>query len=283
MECAFYAGKRLIGAGKKVCFDFEDWYSRDYLIPSRPVGLLMSLEKFALENGLFCTTTSKVMAQELKNVYGISKEITVIYNGFSMDELVECPETTQIVQADTNTKIIWFSRTIGPGRGIELFLKTLLVCENPVELHLLGKMKEGYKEFLEKEFTLLRQHKLVIHPFMPHAQILSFISQFQIGLAIEENINDNKKLTVSNKLLQYLQSGIAVIASNTKGQQEVAHYFPETVMVVDTKHPGLLLKAIDLLANKGRKYKEEQIDTFNKIFSWESQETKLNELLKKNL
>ena len=40
LECAFFVGRELVKAGKKVSFDFEDWYSRDYLVPERPVKLL---------------------------------------------------------------------------------------------------------------------------------------------------------------------------------------------------------------------------------------------------
>ena len=81
---------------------------------------------------------------------------------------------------------------------------------------------------------------------MPHDKLLSFISQFQIGLAIEENINDNKTLTISNKILQYLQAGLFVLASDTKGQTEVADFFPSTVIIVDINKPVQLVNAINL-------------------------------------
>ena len=281
LECAFYAGKKLTEAGKRVSFDFEDWYSRDYLIPSRPVRLLESLEKFALKNGLFCTTTSKAMAQALKDAYKVNKEITVIYNGFSMEESIERKEIQQDHNDHPYTKIAWFSRTIGPGRGLEYLLRELALYGQPVELHLLGEMRKGFKEVLETGFEKLKNHSLVIHDFMPHDQLPAFLAQFEMGLAIEENVNDNKKLTVSNKMLQYLQAGIPVIATNTKGQQEVAAYFPETVEIVDTQQPGMLGIAIDSLVKKNNNFKEVEADTFNKIFSWEAQEVKLAALLEK--
>jgi glycosyltransferase involved in cell wall biosynthesis len=283
LECAFYAGKQLLKAGKKVCFDFEDWYSRDYLIPSRPVGLLKSLEKFALNNGLFCTAASKAMAGALIDTYNIKKDVTVIYNGFPIDEAVEKDRKQHYTNANEHPKLIWFSRTIGPGRGIEFLIQALALYHRPVELHVLGKMRKGFKEVLETGFKELKNHTLVIHGFMPHNRLQAFIAQFDIGLAIEENINDNKMLTVSNKMLQYLQAGIPVIASDTKGQQEVAAYFPGTVRIIDIEKPGMLGDAIDSLANKSNSYKEEQADTFNKVFSWEAQESKLTDLLEKHL
>jgi hypothetical protein len=51
-EFGIVIGKELIRKGAKVAYDIEDWYSNDYLVPERPVALLKSLEKFALEHGV---------------------------------------------------------------------------------------------------------------------------------------------------------------------------------------------------------------------------------------
>src|SRR5690606_14479662 len=63
VECGLYVGEKLIKAGKKVAFDIEDWYSRDYLNDTRPVILLKKLEAFALNQGVYCTCPSYAMAK----------------------------------------------------------------------------------------------------------------------------------------------------------------------------------------------------------------------------
>ena len=282
LECAFFAGRELIKAGKKVSFDFEDWYSRDYLVPERPVKLLEELEKFALQFGLFCTAASGSMVMALKKYYKSTQEITVIYNGFSAQELIRIEPAPQSANGPhpQPIKLLWFSRTIGPNRGIEFLLKALNVCEVPVELHLLGTMAEGYGAFLADAFPNRKGHQLVIHPFIPHFQLMPFIAKFKIGLAIEENLNDNKKLTISNKILQYLQSGLLVIASDTKGQREVADFFPDSVCIIDIEKPLELVNAIRLLSERPPVDEREQ---YQQIFSWEAQEGKLIDLIKKHL
>lgn len=281
LECAFWVGRKLIKYGKKVAYDFEDWYSRDYLVPERPVKLLEKLEHFALHNGLFCTAASQSMTAALNTTYKPVKEITIIYNGFTVNKQVE-PTSLQ-KKTSSPTKLLWFSRTIGPNRGIEYLLNALVVFKKPVELHLLGYMDEGYEHTLKSRFKNLQYHTLVLHPFMPHNQLENFISQFNLGLAIEENINDNKNLTISNKMLQYLQAGIPVLASNTEGQKEVASYFPNSVKIVEINNTQQWEEAIDLLCKIEGVKLEEQQHNFEKIFSWEAQEVKLNKLLKKYL
>lgn len=282
LECAFYVGRDLIKVGKKVSFDFEDWYSRDYLVPARPVKLLETIEKYAIHNGLFCTAASNSMAIALRDCNDSKNILTVIYNGFSTNS----KRLQRNLSSDNNNnkiKLLWFSRTIGAGRGLELLLKALWVCNVGIELHLLGEMKAGYLDFLESEFANQPLHHLVIHPFMPHAQLDDFIGQFKIGLAIEEDINDNKRLTVSNKILQYLQAGLMVLASDTKGQREVAELFPNAVTIVDINDSVALADGIVQLSKKDAINIRQQKEKFESIFSWEAQEIKLNSLIEKHL
>ncbi len=277
LECAFFVGRELLKAGKKVSFDFEDWYSHDYLVPERPVKLLEQIEKYALENGLFCTAASSSMANALKNYYNVNNEITVIYNGFPKDEAINFNAYKSFEEnAIAPLKLLWFSRTIGPDRGIEFLLNALKDCQLPIELHLLGDMAKGYNQFLENIFPYNKGHLLKIHAFMQHSKLLGFLAQFKIGLAIEENVNDNKQLTITNKILQYLQAGLLVIASNTKGQREVAEYFSESVKIVDLNDKQSIVNAIKLYS---KKEKINQQNQFESIFSWEAQEEKLLKII----
>jgi glycosyltransferase involved in cell wall biosynthesis len=278
LECAFYTGRKLVKAGKKVSFDFEDWYSHDYLVPGRPVSLLEKLEKFALKNGAFCTAASGAMAEALQEYYHIKTPVTVVYNGFPAAEVPLAVKPIELGDA-THVPLLWFSRTIGPHRGIEFLLKALEIAELKIALHLLGEMAPGYQSFLEKAFPYGKGHRLTLHGFKPHDQLLPFIAGFKIGLAIEENINANRRLTITNKILQYLQAGLMVIASDTPGQQEVARYFPSSVQLVDISCPGEIVAAIRSLQDK------EQVnpqDNFHQHFSWEAQELKLKDLIERH-
>lgn len=283
LESAFFVGRELLKVGKKVCYDFEDWYSHDYLVPQRAVRLLNKVERYALMHGLFCTATSQSMAAALNRHHKLEKEITVIYNSFPDDKLYENVQRVASIHSAKKIKLMWFSRNIGPDRGLEFLMKALEICTIPVELHLLGMLDNGYKDFLHNNFPFSNKHQLILHSFLPHHQLAGFISQFDIGLAIEENINDNKSLTISNKLLQYLQAGVPVLATNTKGQREVAEYFPGTVCVVDIDDASQWVKAIEYLSTINKDEKQNQINTYREIFSWQAQERKLDGLIKKNL
>ena len=66
------------------------------------------------------------------------------------------------------------------------------------------------------------KRKIVVHEQVENEELLSRIAEHDIGYAGEPKTPPNKDLTISNKLFQYLQSGLAIIASDTMGQIEAA-------------------------------------------------------------
>lgn len=271
-ESGLLLGCKLIKLGKKVAFDFEDWYSRDYLNESRPVNLLERLEKFALAHGLYCSCPSEAMSIALKKEYQANIPIIVIYNGFSIEENKDLSFQTK---DRSHYSLVWFSQTIGAGRGLETLLDALKWLQHPIHLHLIGDCDVYYRQILETSFPHELGHKLHIHDRVLHQELLSLLVTKQIGLAIENNFPDNKDKTISNKILQYIQAGIKVLATSTQGQEEVAIYFPKTVKTVNANKPKDWAKEIDWLLETPIINTEEQLSIFNQLFSWEAQENKL--------
>jgi hypothetical protein len=266
-----------VKAGKKVSFDFEDWYSRDYLVPTRPAKLLASLERFAIRHGEFCTAASGSMALALAKIYGETKEITVIYNSFPKSESSGKDLKPFTRQPRERMSMLWFSRTIGAGRGIEHFIEGIRYSNVQVDLHLLGTLAKGYESVLDSAFPHEKGHRLIYHDFIPHNQLPLFIRQFKVGLALEEDINDNKRLTIANKIMQYLQEGLLVIASSNEGHREVAEYFSSSVKLVDLYDPVGLANVLECLPDALDDHEE----IFNRYFSWEAQEEKLRRTITK--
>lgn len=265
-EFGIAVGKSLIEKGYKVAYDIEDWYSHDYLVPDRPVGLFKSLEKFALANGVYCTCPSQAMADALQDYYSSKKPVHVIYNGFSEKENIN-------VKTLVNKKpsLIWFSQTTGAGRGLETVLKCLNYVEIPLELNLIGNISQDYSDELKKAFPYHRGHNLIIQPPVNHNELIATLAQHDIGLALENNFPESRNKTITNKILQYLQAGIKVLATATDGQKEVAKHFKETVAVVPVEDAEIWAEQIKILLKKVMD-RQNIVEQFNTTFSWEIQE-----------
>ncbi|QEM11426.1 glycosyltransferase family 4 protein [Mucilaginibacter rubeus] len=209
-------GGRLLKGGFKVAFDLEDWYSEDLLPEARaerPIGLLRRAESEALNKGTFCITTSNILAEKLAQQYSSPKP-RVIYNVFPVPEISF--QKTKLFSKPL--KLFWFSQTIGPGRGLEQFIKVLYLLKTPVELQLLGNVTEAYRQSLIA--LLPSQHHLFFHDLVPENQLATKIAEFDIGLALELKTPASRNYTITNKFFQYIQSGLPVITSETEGQKE---------------------------------------------------------------
>lgn len=269
VECGLYAGLRLIRQGKKVAFDFEDWYSEDYLVSSRPVKLLKKLEINAVNSGIYISCPSVAMADALNTYATHPVVIEPIYNSFP-DESV----TLSTNKKNDTVSLLWFSQTIGVGRGLEKFINSLQNVRTKLQLTLIGNCNEEYKRSLQAIFPSHNGFHLQFIPLVTHRELYSLMQEHDIGLALEDTRPDSRNRTITNKILQYLQSGLKVLATATTGQKEVADKIPSAVMLVNPNDNiawGSVLE--ELIAVKTDK--NNIIEQYNHTFGWQTQERKL--------
>lgn len=281
-EMATVIGCKLIRRGYKVAFDFEDWYSHD-LLPAankyRPLRLLERYEKFALQKSPLTYTTSESMAEAFQKFSGGPRP-NVLYNVFPWAEREWLDGQHKDRQTLDKASIHWYSQTIGPGRGLEFLVNALKWVNTPVELHLRGNCKPEYEASLRKILPKDKGHGLFIHGLVPHRELLSRISEHDVGLATEEYTPDSRNLTITNKILQYLLAGLPVVASDTSGQKEVGKLAAESVFLFrNGDEKGLARRIETLVSDRERmlRSKRRALEYAKRIFSWEVQEKKLTE------
>ncbi|MCX6278691.1 MAG: hypothetical protein NT004_11405 [Bacteroidetes bacterium] len=275
-EISTALGCKLIKAGFKVAFDFEDWYSHAFSGESdkrRPSKLMAKYERFALKNGLLTYTTSASLSKALAEFAG-AKPPNVLNNVFPLSERKnDYHQYKDRTDLDATT-IHWYSQTIGPDRGLEIVAKALAMVSKPIELHLRGSITGNYKAEFGAIFPFDKGHKLFFHDLVPHVELISRIKEHDIGLAAELYDPINRKLTIINKIMQYLLAGIAVIASDTEGQKEVARQAPLAVFLYGHDSPEQLAQQITTLASdpeKLRLAKETALRISESYYCWDVQ------------
>jgi glycosyltransferase involved in cell wall biosynthesis len=238
-EAGMWAAEKLRTEGRAVGVDMEDWFSEDLLPEARryrPIQLLKTLERNLLCHGVYSSCTSEAMADALVKEYGCRKPV-VLRNVFplkdregldgkwkdrpGMAKWMERNDPSAERPKEAPVSIHWFSQTIGPGRGLEVLFQALEGLEGDWELHLRGNLK-GYEGWLEKVCPAVVRQRLTVHGLVENEELLSRIAEHDIGYAGELQEPPSRDLTITNKLFQYLQAGLAVVASDTAGQREAA-------------------------------------------------------------
>ena len=275
-EAGLWVANQLLNDGFRVGVDFEDWFSED-LLPearsARPTTHLAVLERRLARDCNYCLTTSHALAEALAKAYQAPKP-TVIYNVFPWAEREQINYQKRDRSYSNLPSLHWFSQTIGPGRGLETLFLALPYLIMPVEIHLRGNYPESARQWLETLVPSQWRDRLFIHPTVPNDELLSRIAEHDIGLALEVPYCFNKQFTVSNKLFQYLQAGLAVVATDTLGQKEVLSQNPAIGLLIPSNNPEALTQALnDLLKNPGKLIaaKAAALQAAKDKFSWESQ------------
>lgn len=274
-EGGLWVGSRLLGSGRRVGVDFEDWFSED-LLPddraARPVARIRRLERELLRRAAYRVTTSNALANALANDSGtLAPE--VVYNVFPWAE--RAPADAASDRHDTTVPSIhWFSQTIGPGRGLEEFIAALPHVLFPCEVHLRGQIAAGSGDALLESIPAQWRGRVHYHPTVDNEELPGRIAGHDIGLALETDAIPSRDLTVTNKLFQYLLGGLAVVASSTRGQREVAERTGRAIHLVPPGNREAVAAVINsLLSDRAMLAgaRRDALESAQREFCWERQ------------
>lgn len=246
-EGGLWAGTKLLARGRRAGFDFEDWFSRD-LTPAqqvgRPINKLAELERVALCRSHYVLTTSRAMAQALAGAYEAPVP-AVIYNAFP--QASPSPGLVAGTRDRSETGRIslhWFSLVIGPDRGLETLFAALPALPPGWELFLRGEVPASYRTQLLA--SIPGDLRALVHflPTVPNAELPQRIAEHDIGLALDLPTIPSRNLTITNKVFQYLQGGLALVASDTAGNREVVEKAPGIGVIFPAENVAALAAAV---------------------------------------
>lgn len=283
-EPALWAAARLLADGRRVAADLEDWHSED-LLPearsTRPLRLLQNIERALLHRAAYVTTTSQALSSALHARYG-GPRAEVLLNAFPLTT----PGRAATEASTAGPAFFWASQTLGPGRGLEAFLRAWSLLTQPSRVVLVGTPVPGYVEILLRLVPDSRRASIQVIPFVPPNALPPLIARHDIGLALEPSFPPNKDLTISNKILHYLTCGLAVLATPTAGQREVLAAAPEAGLLDDFTDPAASAARLDaLLADPSRLAAKRAAAraAAEREFCWERQAPRLLALVHRSL
>jgi len=244
-EMALPAGIAQLKKGKAVGIDMEDWFSED-LLPSarvgRPIAMLAAMEKKLLSEGAHSTCTSEAVADALVERYQCRRPLPIrnVFPSAERNQIdAEWKDRTGLSGRNSPrsprsetapVSIFWYSQTIGPGRGLEELFHAAALLRGNFEIHLRGDVR-GYETWFDGLLSPQVRSKVHLHPLVDNDELLSRIAEHDVGFAGERAEPPSRDLTITNKFFQYLQGGLAVVASETAGQREAAQAAVGTVML----------------------------------------------------
>ena len=267
-------------------FDAEDFHRQETTGTTLDHDYLLKkhLEDKLLPAAAYLTTSSPQISGLYKALYPSLDPVTIL-NTFQKLHIPVGPRKTK----DLPVRLFWFSQTIGPNRGLEQLIEALGFLPNDsFELHLMGVVHPEYlKTLYSKADTANIPHaKIEIHDVVGPNDIFNMARQFDIGIASEPGFSVNNEHALSNKLFTYIQSGLAVIASDTIAQKSFLDQHQAIGKLYQKQNPKTLAAAIqsymiDLdLLNETKKHNYALGQT---TINWEAEQNKFINCIRNTL
>jgi glycosyltransferase involved in cell wall biosynthesis len=196
-------------------FDCHEFYSDmgDWQTPLDR-KLIEALERKCLPDCDLVLAASERMAEEFASVYGIRRPLT-LYN--------VPPKEQELAEKQDGFSLYWRNLTIDVGqRGLGEAIAALKLLPKEIVLHVQGKLPADggarLRHAIEQSGV---NERVVIHPPYESQEAVFIASRYTIGLCLEQAVNRNHEVTVSNKMFDYLMAGLPVIASDLPGLRHV--------------------------------------------------------------
>ena len=205
--------------GGKVGYDAEDFYT-GLQAPPAIERCAADIERKYLPACDYVTASTREIAAAYVEKYHISPPVTVL----NVFPLAQRPTAFRTGITRGPLRLYWFSQCIGAGRGLEDVVRALgLLGDCEIELHLRGNWQAGYRERLLAlaGSVGVRGDRIVSHAPAPPDDMVRLAAEYDIGLALEQPVDRNKLVCLSNKLFVYLLAGNAVAATNVGAQQSL--------------------------------------------------------------
>lgn len=234
-----WVGMQLWARGGNVGVDMEDWFSREHVAP-HPVDLIAGWERFLLGHAAHTSCPSRSMAEALAEAYDCRPPV-VVHNSFPP------PKEPRVAEIKAPQSVHWFSQTIGPGRGLETLFRAMAHARAEFSVHLRGQHTEETRRWIHGAVSAPLRERITLHRPTTNRALPAAIARFELGFAGELPTRPSYDLTITNKILQYLEAGLPVLASDTRGQREVARAAPDAVFLFPADDAVSLAGHIDRL------------------------------------
>lgn len=260
----------------KFIYDIEDAFPfiDDNRFLENPDYKTLNIEKKYINLAAFTITASPLYSELYRNLYNLNKSPITLLNAFNIN--YKGIEVYKDRVDLSKVSLYWYSQTVGLNRGLQDLFKSInLLPINTFELHIRGIVSESIKE----ELLLIVENKESINSIFFHE--IADVSELElrnkehdIGFAIESGSSLNREYCITNKILDYLRSGLMIAATKTAGNNIITDDLGELCITYNSGDYLALAKSIVNVINNPdllKKSKNMSLTLSENKYNWTNQ------------
>lgn len=229
-------------------------------------------EKLFIQQAAAIIVTSQSHANELIRLYRIPAP-WLVKNCPEMYSLGKSNRIREELAIPDSDKIVLYQGRIAPGRGIENLFKAI----QPLPHIVVVALGDGPSlDDLRYRATQGEWQRVFLPGKVPLEELLSYTSSADVGSVLIEDICLSYRLSLPNKLFEYIQAGLPVIGSNLP---EIASVILEHEIgeVINPENIPDITRAISRLLDDPFRYHEihSNVQRAAQLYNWENESKKL--------
>jgi glycosyltransferase involved in cell wall biosynthesis len=266
----------ILRGGKPCVYDAHELFSDTPEVERRPAirKIWLAVERFIVPRIKHCYTVGQSVAEEFEKRYG--KKFEVIRNlPFKNNELNKFEKTqSKNHQITQSPDILIYQGALNEGRGLEQTIEAMNDVDN-VEFWLVG---EGdLSEILRGRVADLKiENKVKFLGFVKPKDLPNVTRKATIGLNIAEDKSLSYRLSLPNKIFDYIQAGVPQICIHFIEFQRLNDAFNIAYMIPKAEK-RLIAEAINRLLSDKVLYQnlKENCVKAAEVLTWENEQKKL--------
>jgi glycosyltransferase involved in cell wall biosynthesis len=233
--------------GAMLGFDAEDFHAGEAVgepADAFHMSMVRAIEGALLASCVHATAAAPLIANAYAVHYGISP--TTVLNVFplAMAPAEPCRSADQ-----EPFKAYWFSQTIGLDRGLQAFIRAMARARTRITLDVRGSNRWRHGDrLMELAGELGVADRIRLLPMAPPEDMVTLAASYDIGLSLETDVSENRRLCLTNKIFTYLLAGVPVLMSDTPAQSALAPHLGAAARVVPLANPDDMAAVLDGLA-----------------------------------
>lgn len=238
------------------------------------------IEKFILPKIKYSYTVCQSIADEYLKKYGIKMQVIQnlpICTNHS-HENIKHKKATLLKQKFDKHKIILYQGALNIGRGLEEAVFAMEYIKNAILLIIGDGDIEKHLKNIVIENKL--NEKVYFTGKVALEELNAYTAMADIGLVLQKDLSLSYRYVLPNRLFDFMQSEIPVLASNVPEIEQVVHKANSGILIKELTAQSIAEKINFLLENPQilSNYKE-NIRKVKKNYCWENEEIKLKNIL----
>lgn len=238
--------------GALLGFDAEDFHSGEGTgAPDDAFRMKMIeiVEQAVLPSCSHMTAAAPLIGKAYAARYGLAEPATVL-NVFPLSMAPPQPEPVRTQDGTPTIRAYWFSQTIGLDRGLQAFIHAMARTRTRVTLDIRGSNRWGHGDALlalASSLDLVDRVRLL--PMAPPGEMVRLAADYDVGLSLETDVSENRRICLTNKIFTYLLAGVPVVMSDTPAQTQLARDLGPAARLCSLADPAGLAETLDALAS----------------------------------